>query len=218
MKLWRFTDPGDHRFARASRVGGTWQDGEYKRRGRAIIIEWEPDSDVVGDFTWPGLDTDLIVTDRVGVALSAAGVPGFELRPVEMQETTEAAKRRSKKPRVRLPYRGLSLRDFWVTVWTGMNRERSTVSEVVRDDGSRYFVINGAQREEKVWDQKRMELVSVLHPRVAGTGLFVPKARGVFRVEEFPAWIFCTDDVKILVERCNFTNVSFLEMGEVLDE
>lgn len=218
MKLWRFTDPGDHRFARASRVGGTWQDGEYKRRGRDIIIEWEPDSDVVGDFTWPGLDTDLIVTDRVGAALRNAGVPGFELRPVEMQENTEAAKRRSKRPRVTLPYQGPILRDFWVTAWTGLNLERSTVNEVVRDDGSRHFEIIGAQRREKVWDQKRMELVSVMHPRVAGQGVFVPRTPGVFRVEEFPAWIFCTDDVKMLVEECDFTNVSFLEMGEVLNE
>lgn len=218
MKLWRFTDPCDYRFARASRVGGTWQDGEYRFRSRNILIEWEPDSDVVGDFTWPGLDTDLVVTDRVGKALHDAGISGFELRSVEMQENSEPAKRRSKKPRVRLPYKGPPLWDFWVTAWTAMDREHSTVDEVVRDDGSRHFELVGAQRREKSWDQQRMELVSVLHPRVAGQGLFVPRTQGVFRVDEFPAWMFCTDDVRALIEKHNFTNVSFLEMGEVLNQ
>ena len=65
MKLWRFADPFDYHFARAGRVGGTWQEGEYRFRRKAIVIEWEPDSDVVGDFTWPGLDTDVVVTAQV---------------------------------------------------------------------------------------------------------------------------------------------------------
>lgn len=213
MKLWRFTDPCDYRFARAGRVGGTWQDGEYKIRGRNILINWEPDSDIVGDFTWPGLDTDLVVTDRVGKVLQESGVEGFELRPVEMQET---AKRRSKKLRVRLPFEGPPLWDLWVTAWTVADRELSTIHEVVRDDGSRQFELVGAQRREKIWNQQRMELVSVLHPRVEGQGLFVREMRGVFRVEEFPTWVFCTDDVKVLIENHDFTNVSFLEVGEVL--
>lgn len=214
MKLWRFTEPFDHRFARASRVGGTWQGAEYKVRSCDILIEWEPGSDVVGDFTWPGLDTDLIVTDRVGIALR--DIPGFELRCVMMQENTGAAKRRSKKPRVQLPYQGPPLWDFWVSAWIAMNREHSAVNEIVRDDGSCDFKILGAQRQESGWNLERMEHVSVLHPRVEGQGVFVPSTQGVFRVEEFPAWIFCTDDVKMRIEECGLTNVSFLEMGEVL--
>ena len=215
MSLWRFAEPFDHRFARASRVGGTWQGDEYKSRTRNILIEWEPDSDVVGDFTWPGLDTDLIVTDRVGKALCEAGVEGFDLRPVEMQENCERAKRCSNKPSVKLPYKGPTLRDFWITAWTTMDRERSTVREVVRDDESRYFELIGAQQRKQSWDQQRNELVSGLIPRTDGQGLFVREMRGVFRVEEFPAWIFCTDDVKALVEESGFTNVTFLEMGDV---
>jgi hypothetical protein len=39
---------------------------------------------------------------------------------------------------------------------------------------------------------------------------------GIFRVAEFPGWILCTDEVKQLIESHGFTNVSFLEMGEVL--
>ncbi|MBX3208057.1 MAG: hypothetical protein KF764_23625 [Labilithrix sp.] len=217
MKLWRFADPFDYRFARAGRVGGTWQDGEYKIRARNIVLDWESGSDIVGDFTWPGFDTDLVVTDGVGQALQESGVAGFDLRPVEMQESAEPAKRRSKKSRVKLPYEGPPLWDLWVTAWTASDRELSTLHEVLRDDGSSQLEVVGAQRWERVWDQQRMELVSVLHPRVEGQALVVPKMRGVFRVEEFPAWVFCTDDVKALIENHDFKNVSFLEMGDVLD-
>jgi hypothetical protein len=35
----------------------------------------------------------------------------------------------------------------------------------------------------------------------------------IFRVEEFPGWILCTDDVKRFVESNEYTNVSFLEIG-----
>jgi hypothetical protein len=62
-----------------------------------------------------------------------------------------------------------------------------------------------------------MELVKYVHPRVQGQGLFVPYIQGIFRVEEFPAWVFCTDNVKRLIEDREFSNVSFLQMGEIVD-
>lgn len=216
MKLWRLSEPFDPRFARAVRVGGTWQEGEYKTRNGTLTVEWEPDSDVIGDFTWPGFDTDIVIGDRVGEVLREAGVTGFELRPVQMRENSEPAKRRSRKPRVRLPYQGPQLWDFWITAWAHADRDQSTIREVKRGDGSVDLELVGAQRREKTWDQQRMELVSALHPRIAGQGLFVPRMHGVFRVEEFPAWVFCSDDVKRLIEEHGFTNVSFLEMGELL--
>jgi hypothetical protein len=77
MKFWRFSDPSDYRYARAVRHGGTWQEGEPWRRAKPLAIVWLPDSDVVGDFTWPGLDTDIVITDRVGIALKQAVVTGF---------------------------------------------------------------------------------------------------------------------------------------------
>ena len=73
LKLWRFSDPDDDRFARASRRG-TWDHGH---RVSPLVIEWEPDSDVVGDFVWPGLDSDIVVTEKVYKAL-ASRFSGFE--------------------------------------------------------------------------------------------------------------------------------------------
>ena len=215
MKLWRFSDPSDFRYARASRRG-TWE-GSPSRRVRPLVIEWEPDSDIVGDFTWPGFDTDVIVTDRVGRALKEAGTTGFEMAPVEMVENSEASKRRSKKPRVKLPYTGPQLWDLWVTDWAKLDHERSTVTLVEKQpDGTEQYEVSGVERREANWDQERMELVREKYPRTEGQGLFVRTDTAIFRLAEFPGWIFCTDEVKQLIESNDFTNVSFLEMGEVL--
>lgn len=214
MKLWRFSDPKDFSYARASRRG-TWQ-GTPARRIRPLIVEWEPDSDVIGDFTWPGFDSDAIVTDDVGKTLQRAGVPGFELAPVQMVENSEQLKRHSKKPRVLLPYVGPQLWDLWVTAWTQIDRARSTVKEIQAEDGSESFQVSGVQRTDKIWDQVKGYLITREVPRTEGQGLFIPTTRGIFRISEFPAWIFCTDDVKQVVEAHGFTNVSFLEMGDVL--
>ncbi len=117
---------------------------------------------------------------------------------------------------VRLPYSGPQLRELWVTAWTSLDPLRSTVTQVENCDGSRHFDVSGVQRREKTWDQERAELVTVIHPRIEGEGIIVPRMRGIFRIREFPTWVFCTDDVKRLIEEHEFTNVSFLEMGEVL--
>lgn len=215
MKLWRFTDPCKYEYARASRVG-SWE-GEPPRRVRPLVMEWEPDSDVVGDFTWPGFDSDVVITDQVANVLRAARVPGFQLGPVEMRENSEAGKRRSKKPMVRLPYQGPRLWDLWVTTWTRIDMGRSTVTGERRTDGTLAYKVSGVQREETSWSQQRMELVRTMVPRREGEGLFVPPVRGIFRLEEVPAWAFCTDDVKRLIEQHGFTNVAFLEMGETVN-
>ena len=214
VKLWRLAEPFDDRFARAGRVGGTWQEGEYQERRRPLLIEWEPGSDVVGDFTWPGTDTDIVVSDRVGVALRDAGVQGFELKPVEMQEQSDAAKRRSRMPRVQVPYSGVTLWDLWVGSWVRADRKRSTIEERQRPDGAIELELTGVQRRESTWNQTTAQLARIAINRSPGQGLFVSQAREVFRVMEFPGWVLCTDDVKRLVETNAFTNVAFFEMGE----
>ena len=212
MKVWRFTDPCDDRFARVSRVGGMWQEGEYFERRNPIIIEWEPGSDTMGDFSWPGLATEILITGCVGQVLSSAQTQGFELRPVK----TEAVAHRSRKPIVSPPY-PTGLFDLWVTNWTSIDLERSTAIGTPGNGGIVNYEVSGVQRIEKVWDGEAMELVTHIHPRVDGHGLYVPSVRGVFRIKQFPAWVFCTDNVKCLIEEHGFTNTAFLEMGDVLE-
>ncbi|MBK9259933.1 MAG: hypothetical protein IPM54_08875 [Polyangiaceae bacterium] len=219
MKIWAFHEPFDYDYARALRVGGISQPGEYQERRRPIVIEWLPDSDVVGDFTWPGFDTELVITDQVARALADRGIGGFELREVEMFESAKVAKmsrRRLKRPRVRLPYTGPKLWDLWPTAWTHADMERSTITTRQLADGTTDYELLGIQDEESTWDQENGVMHNRMIPRIEGQGLFVPPIDGIFRVYEFPGGILCTDNVKCLIEEHRFTNVSFVEMGDVL--
>ena len=215
MKLWRLSDPCKYEYAQASRRG-SWE-GSPSRRVRPLIIEWEPASDVVGDFTWPGFDSRTSSSRTLSPRYCTRPTcPASKLGPVQMQENSEPAKRRSKKPKVQLPYSGPQLWDLWVTACTRVNRDRSTIKELRREDDAVDFEVLGVQHEERTWDQQRMQLVKKMHPRAEGQGLFVPSIKGVFRVEECPAWIFCTDDVRQLIQEHGFTNVLFLERGTCL--
>ena len=57
-------------------------------------------------------------------------------------------------------------------------------------------------------------------PRSRGEGLFVRRAElgdaDIFRIREFPGPIYCTDRVKDFIEASGFTNVDFLEVGDVV--
>jgi len=52
-------------------------------------------------------------------------------------------------------------------------------------------------------------------------GIFVDESSladaSIFRVHEFPSWIFVTDWLKNLVESEEFTNISFDEIGESIE-
>jgi hypothetical protein len=60
----------------------------------------------------------------------------------------------------------------------------------------------------------------VHHPRVSGKGLYLRAAdlagADLFGVYEFPGWILCTERVKEFIEEQQFTNVTFLETGELI--
>lgn len=213
MKLWRFADPNDYRYARAG-LRGTWK-GSPQTRGRPLVIEWEAGSDVVGDFVWPGFDSDIAVSERAGNALVEAGVSGFQLGEVVM---TGAGTRRWRDKRVLLPYEGPRLFDLWVTASVIADAERSSF-RAARQAGSPG--IEGIERIDSRWSREKAVLVKEHHPRSPGCGIFVRgdavAGADIFRVTQCSNWIFCTDAVRTLIVRMQFTNVSFLEMGDVLE-
>jgi len=224
MRVWRLADPGDHRFARASRRG-SWSPSSgvcsecgasSQERIQPLVLEWEPGSDRVGDFTWPGFGGDIAITEQVVKALKAFG--GFEPGSVEMVQDPNGSCRG--KPRVRLPYQGPPLYDLWVMQQVHLDLERSSVW-LVKECGTcrrRQFTVDGIERWETGWDKERRESVKAHIPRSRGLGLYVAEdvlaGTAIFRTHEFPGWILCTDPVKELVEKEGFTNVSFLEVGE----
>jgi hypothetical protein len=214
MKLWSFSHPHEYSYARAVRAGGAWQAGEYKERRHCLVIEWIRGSDVLGDFTWPGFHSDIVITDRVGTALRAAGVPGFELRPVTIRrsrwgdriDTALGAKSGSEE---------FALWDFWITQWVHLDTSLSTISwcEV---DGTSNVEIIGAEEWAEGSGIEATSATTAKRPRIEGCGAFVRNVQGVFRIEELPALIFCADDVKRLLESHGFTNVVFLEVGDII--
>ena len=94
MKFYRLAHTSRHAFARAGRRG-TWYPNPGKglcpecgrskqERVKPLIVEWEPGSDLIADFTWPGLLDDLMVTERVRQCFEKCRFKGFEFGPVEM--------------------------------------------------------------------------------------------------------------------------------------
>lgn len=86
--------------------------------------------------------------------------------------------------------------------------------------GATSWELYGVERWDTDLDRERMELVRTHSDRLPGAGVFVPEAdlagSSIFRVHEFPGPVFCTDPVRELVEKEKFSNVSFLEMGDVV--
>jgi len=221
VRLWRFIDPLNDAFARAGGRGTWYQPGEGKpsERVRPLIIEWEPGSDVIGNFTWPGLG--IIVTESVGRALSDR-FRGFELGPVEMVQDAKLKRpqrvTRRTKPRVWLPYEGPPLYDLWVTAWVTADLEQSTLNlkeAEVGTDTARYQ-LEGHERIE--YFGVFPDLVRKRIPREPGKGVYAPEKElrhaDIFHLRQIPGWVFCTDAVRDFVLESKFTNVDFFEMGE----
>lgn len=76
----------------------------------------------------------------------------------------------------------------------------------------------GVERWDSYYDQEKGELIRAKTERLPAAGVFVRESdlvgADIFGVYEFPAGVFCTDRVRELIEQENFSNVSFLEMGE----
>ena len=186
-------------------------------------MTWLPGSDLVGDFTWCGLDTDVAVTDKVmDVLLERFG--GFEAGPVEMVDDPAVLRGKRRKPRVRLPYEGPPLHELWVTAWAHLDRQGSSAELEFSCGtcGTEQWQLYGVERWDSHFDAERWQLVETKTERLLGAGVMVRAEElagaAVFRVHEFPGWPFCTDPVRALIEQEGFTNVAFLEMGDVVND
>lgn len=220
----------DREFATAGRRG-SWEpsrnergvcsecSASQQRRAKPLMMLWEAGSDVVGDFVWPGFDSEVVVTDRV-FRLLHESFEGFETGPVEIVEDEDAPRANQRdKRRVRLPDDGRDLRELWVTAWVHLDRDRSSV-ELERRCGTcaaEFWEVYGVERWDSHFDRENRQLVRTKTERLPDAGIFIKEAdlgpASIFRVHEFPAWVFCTDRVRELVEEEGLANVAFLEMG-----
>lgn len=229
MKIWRFRDPSDPRFAAGGRRG-TWvaksddpggQEGTCPvctatrlRRAKPLLLAWEPGPGEIGDVIWPSLGELVLATERSQQLLGR--FVGFEPGPVEIVDDPDY---RGQLPAER-PATGEGLQEVWITARVSLDRQRSSVELEHRCSacGTERWLLYGAEEWDSHWDQELKQLVRVKTPRLPGSGVYLPEPElgraGVFRVDEFPAWMFCTDDVRQAVEEAGLTNLSFLEMGE----
>lgn len=226
MRIWRFTTPSDDRYASAGRRG-SWTDGNAgncpecsssrQTRTQPLILVWEPGSALVGDFVWAGFGSEVVATERVFDALESS-FGGFERGPIEMVDEPDLA--RGAEPRVRLPYEGPPLYELWTTTRVSADVERSSVRLDRRCStcGAEVWEVDGVERWDIAFDRDKRELVRTRIGRDPNSGIYVARAElrdaGVFRITQFPGWVFCTDSVRELVREQRFTNVDFLEMGE----
>lgn len=231
MRIWRFSNPSDYRFARAGRRG-TWTPPDQvgvcpectssrQERVKPLVIEWQPGSDVVGDFTWPGFDSEIVVKDFVMESLLSR-FSGFEPGPVETVQDPKLRPTGRGKPRVWLPYSGPSLYEVWITTWAHIDAEISTVFLKNRCGtcGAMRYEVSGVERWDSKWSPETGTLQRRHRPREAGKGIFVREddlcGDSIFHAYELPSWMFCTDPVRDFVVQSGFTNVTFLEMGETI--
>lgn len=216
--IWRFhCFPQETGYAQASQSGGFRGPRlGFDATGRfvSLVIEWEPGATAVGDFTI-AFPRGVLVTERVAVELSEQ-FEGIAFGPVGFTEDPKLARtKKTRVPRIRLPYVGPSLSYIYPEAEVRPNLSHSTfeIDHENQKDGALGNLI-GVERIE--WVERRPKLVE----RVPGKGLFINNCdfggADIFRVVDFPNWIFCADRVRIYVLEKGYTNVGFLEMGNVL--
>jgi hypothetical protein len=225
MILWAPQDPYDETYATASIRGTVVRSTEpcaechetTVKRVQPLVIEWQKGSDLIGDFTFPSAgSSDIMITERVAQDLQAR-FKAFEPGPVEMV-AEQPVPRRARI--VRLPYAGPPLRDLWVTAWSHLDLQRSSIS--LRKDcgtcGTKRWMLDGTEVTDRGYDPKRDEVWAKRVPRKPGMGALVraKELEGVdiFHLVEFPGWIVFTDRVRDFILERGYTNVSFREIGE----
>jgi hypothetical protein len=202
-KFYKFGGKIDYTYAYPG-LRGTWVDDwplckvcerSASWRVPPLIIEWEPGSDIIPDFLYPGSGTPM-VTDRVRQAMEGR-FRGIEFHPVQMiqQKSLKRPKRITKryKPRVWLPYEGPPLWDMFAPT-IGRYDEKTIHPEV-------YDICTGCG-ERKI--RRRFTLRPVLST-IDGVDYF--------RMAGAHAAAFFTENVKIFLESQNFTNLKISPGG-----
>ena len=212
MKIWRPVDPNNHAFAQANRIGTWAEDG--KTRISPLVIEWISGSKIVGDFIWPGINTDIVVRTSIGNLLTDQ-FGSILLDSIQMVQSAEEPKNRTRaRPRVWLPYDGPELSDFQVEKFLDYDVSRSTFE--TNQEGRIQFT--GGEHEETKYDVVTGNFRVKRIPRVLNQGIFIKssKIQGdcFFKLRNFDPIIYCTDGVKNFIEDKRMTNIDFYEDGE----
>ena len=213
IKLFTFDSPNNYFFAQATRHGTWYPKGSKicpecqtsrQKRVSPLVFEWEPGSDVIGDFIWPGFNNDLVVVQKVREILEGQ-FREIEFGPVEFWQDPKLKPpkkmTRRSKPRIWLPYTGPTLWDVIPTSWCHLDHLQSDVS-IAKKCSTCGKVIYKYPK----WNQRHLVV-----DRNTWDG------EDIFHIYEYSGGIFCTERVKEFVDQGGFTNVRFSEDGIIPD-
>lgn len=249
MRIWRPEDSLDRRFAYFSCISNR----EYDKRtydgkrlwdevatrygtcrkctsGPPFVrlpgtrVEWQPGSDVVGDFAWDESGSPVLVKHAVlrelgQVFRGLTGVPVEMVQSPRLKRPSRPNKRT--RPRIWLPYTGPPVCELWASKYVHPDTQHGSLTLKGPCDlcGRISYRLEGVERVESHWDPERREVVQIHYPRTPGGGLFVRASDlegcDFFSVYEYEA-IFCTDRAKEFIEQRGYTNIMFREYGEVI--
>jgi hypothetical protein len=207
IEFYQISSPDDYEYARFSRRGtwvpkpsvGVCEECGMTRQKRVppLVIEWEPDSDVVGDFVWGGLGFEIVARSYIAEELRKQ-LSGFDICDVEMIEEPDHAgttrtSTQGQAKRIRLPYAGPELCEMWVDTWASL------------DDGKSGLEL------EKVCGRCGFQFY---RPKRVGLRLASDSGEGndFFRVRQFPSWVFCSERARELIEEKGYSNVAFRDV------
>ncbi len=217
MRIWRIIDPLDHGFATCSRIGTWEQRAGGSVRVSPLVIEWEKGATAVGDFMWPFV-SEFVVREHVFRALREE-FSGIEACPVQIVPLRRKPKRMREDGHLHMWSDHVDLVDVCILTSVDADPSRSTRERITRQDGSPSDEFTGIEHVEYYSVPGALLPKQRRVPRMQNAGVFVRASslngQSLFKVNQCPAWNFCTDRVHDFILDRGYTNVDFFEMGEL---
>jgi hypothetical protein len=218
MKIWSLSDPENHYYGGAEMLGAFVPPRPKYGRGvrtNPLIIRWDGQARVAGDFTFPGIIHEVMVKRAVGEALLSAGFRDFELGPVEVRNRDGKTLRRALPERLAHEFAEILIKKI-----VPLEKTNSKFTTEF-NRGKTYYKMPGlAHTKMENWDRKTGHMDRIFVPREKNKGFFVPEELldgcDLFRVSEFEGRSLCTDRFRDFVLKRGYTNITFLEAGDVV--
>lgn len=209
IKVYSFCDPRMDSFAYAIRRGSWYPEGSKvcpechssrQKRVSPLILEWEPGSDRIGDFVWPGFNDEMVVTQTVRESLEKLNkeIIFNTIQFIQNKSLKKPSKLTKRyQPRVWLPYSGPALWDVKFIKYVHLDLDLSgiTLYKVCPTCGEEFYRSKAGGDHLKVIDKTSWE------------------GEKLFHVYEHSGLFICTEEVKNIIEKSGFTNVGFKEYG-----
>lgn len=208
INIYKLDDPIDSGFAQAVRLG-TWSPAKSKpcpecgrsnqRRVPPLMIEWERGPNVIGDFTWPGFNEDIVVRQKIRDFLEN-NFNGFHFETVNAKPMVRKPKRVNEK--TAQPQSSSNEEQLWemfITSWCHVDHKRT---------GLRF------EKECSICGRKTPMQTDSANSKII-IDPFTWDTADFFRIFEYPRWVYCTERAKIAIQDARFTNITFSLFGYI---